>query len=51
MRDLVDQAVVVDTGSTDRTCEVIRSFGCVEGEFPWVDDFLPDLDSNPQPTG
>jgi glycosyltransferase involved in cell wall biosynthesis len=39
VRDLVDEAVVIDTGSTDRTRDVIRSYGCVEGEFPWVDDF------------
>ena len=39
VRDLVDEAVVVDTGSTDRTREIARSFGCVLGEFPWVDHF------------
>ncbi|VTR91657.1 family 2 glycosyl transferase : Glycosyl transferase OS=Singulisphaera acidiphila (strain ATCC BAA-1392 / DSM 18658 / VKM B-2454 / MOB10) GN=Sinac_0358 PE=4 SV=1: Glyco_trans_1_2: Methyltransf_24: Glyco_transf_4: Glycos_transf_1: Glycos_transf_2: TPR_7: TPR_6: TPR_10 [Gemmata massiliana] len=39
VRDLVDEAVVIDTGSTDRTVEIARSFGCVVGEFPWVDHF------------
>jgi glycosyltransferase involved in cell wall biosynthesis len=39
VRDLVDEAVVVDTGSTDRTPDVIRAFGCVAAAFPWVDDF------------
>ncbi len=39
VRDLVDEAVVVDTGSSDRTREVARSFGCVLAEFPWVDHF------------
>jgi glycosyltransferase involved in cell wall biosynthesis/tetratricopeptide (TPR) repeat protein/predicted O-methyltransferase YrrM len=39
VRDLVDEAVVIDTGSTDRTREIARSFGCVVGEFPWVDHF------------
>src|SRR5262249_38226503 len=39
VRDLVDEAVVVDTGSTDRTREVAKSFGAILGEFPWVDDF------------
>jgi glycosyltransferase involved in cell wall biosynthesis len=36
---LFDEVVVVDTGSADRTREVARSFGCVVGEFPWVDHF------------
>src|SRR5262249_52874882 len=39
VRDLVDEAVVIDTGSTDRTREIARSFWCVVGEFPWVDLF------------
>jgi GT2 family glycosyltransferase len=39
VRDLVDEAVVIDTGSTDRTRAVAQSFGVVVGEFPWVDDF------------
>ncbi|MBP3957826.1 glycosyltransferase [Gemmata sp. G18] len=39
VRDLVDEAVVIDTGSADRTVEIARSFGCVVGEFPWVDHF------------
>jgi GT2 family glycosyltransferase/glycosyltransferase involved in cell wall biosynthesis/tetratricopeptide (TPR) repeat protein len=39
VRDLVDEAVVIDTGSTDRTREIAAQFGCVVGEFPWVDHF------------
>ena len=39
VRDLVDEAVVIDTGSTDRTREVAARFGCVVGEFPWIDHF------------
>jgi glycosyltransferase involved in cell wall biosynthesis/tetratricopeptide (TPR) repeat protein/predicted O-methyltransferase YrrM len=39
VRDLVDEAVVIDTGSTDRTQEIARSFHCVVGEFPWIDHF------------
>jgi glycosyltransferase involved in cell wall biosynthesis/Tfp pilus assembly protein PilF/predicted O-methyltransferase YrrM len=39
VRDLVDEAVVVDTGSTDRTREIARSFGAVLGAFPWIDHF------------
>jgi glycosyltransferase involved in cell wall biosynthesis/predicted O-methyltransferase YrrM len=39
VRDLVDEAIVVDTGSTDRTKEIARSFGAIVGDFPWIDDF------------
>ena len=39
VRDLVDRAVVIDTGSTDSTREIAKSFGCVVGEFPWIDHF------------
>ncbi|HVS38638.1 MAG TPA: glycosyltransferase [Gemmataceae bacterium] len=37
--DLVDEVVVVDTGSTDRTKEVAAQFGARVFDFPWVDDF------------
>jgi glycosyltransferase involved in cell wall biosynthesis len=36
---LFDEIVVVDTGSTDRTVEVARSFGARVFDFVWVDDF------------
>ncbi|MCE9562617.1 MAG: glycosyltransferase, partial [Planctomycetes bacterium] len=39
VRDLVDEVVVIDTGSTDRTREIAGSFGVVLGEFPWIDHF------------
>ncbi|WP_315852320.1 glycosyltransferase [Paludisphaera rhizosphaerae] len=38
-RGLFDEVVVVDTGSTDRTVEVARSFGARVFDFAWVDDF------------
>ena len=34
-----DEIVIVDTGSTDRTVEIARSFGARVFHFPWVDDF------------
>jgi glycosyltransferase involved in cell wall biosynthesis/tetratricopeptide (TPR) repeat protein len=36
---LFDEVVVVDTGSTDRTVAVARSYGARVSEFSWVDDF------------
>ncbi|HKI18175.1 MAG TPA: glycosyltransferase, partial [Isosphaeraceae bacterium] len=36
---LFDEIVVVDTGSTDRTIEIARSFGARVFDFAWVDDF------------
>ncbi|MBV9122785.1 MAG: tetratricopeptide repeat protein, partial [Planctomycetes bacterium] len=37
--DLVDEMVLVDTGSTDRTRDVAASLGARVVDFPWVDDF------------
>jgi glycosyltransferase involved in cell wall biosynthesis len=39
VRGLVDEIVVVDTGSTDGTVDVARRHGAVVGSFPWIDDF------------
>jgi tetratricopeptide (TPR) repeat protein len=37
--DVVDEIVVVDTGSTDRTRDIARGFGARVHDFPWVDSF------------
>ncbi len=37
--DLVDEIVVVDTGSEDRTVEIARQFGARVFHHPWQDDF------------
>lgn len=35
----VDEVVVVDTGSTDRTVEIAKEFGAKVGYFEWCNDF------------
>ncbi|HZU40178.1 MAG TPA: glycosyltransferase [Solirubrobacteraceae bacterium] len=35
----VDEIVIVDTGSSDRTVEIARSFGARVIEFPWTGSF------------
>jgi tetratricopeptide (TPR) repeat protein len=37
--DLVDEIILVDTGSADRTKEVAARFGARIHEFAWIDDF------------
>ena len=39
VKDVVDEMVVVDTGSGDRTCEIAREFGARVYHFEWCDDF------------
>lgn len=39
LADLVDEMIVVDTGSTDRTQEIAARFGARVPIFPWVDSF------------
>ncbi len=37
--DHVDEIIIVDTGSTDRTVEIAKSFGASIYYHPWQDDF------------
>lgn len=39
LRGVVDEVVVVDTGSTDGTPEIARSFGARVASHPWSGDF------------
>lgn len=39
VQGLVDEIVVVDTGSTDYTMAIAESFGAKRSSFAWIDDF------------
>lgn len=39
VRPLVDQMIVTDTGSTDRTVEIAKECGALVRNFPWIQDF------------
>lgn len=39
VKEYVDELVVVDTGSTDKTKEIAASFGAKVFDFAWCDDF------------
>ena len=39
VKDFVDEIIVVDTGSTDRTKEIAKKFNAKIYDFKWVDDF------------
>jgi glycosyltransferase involved in cell wall biosynthesis len=39
VRGVFDEIVALDTGSTDRTIQIARSFGARVFDFVWVDDF------------
>lgn len=38
-RDVADEIIVVDTGSTDRTVEIAESYGAKVYHHPWENDF------------
>lgn len=39
INDVVDEIIIVDTGSTDNTKEIAKSFGCKIYDFKWEDNF------------
>ncbi|MEQ8172630.1 MAG: glycosyltransferase family 2 protein, partial [Candidatus Eremiobacterota bacterium] len=39
VRGLVDEMIIVDTGSTDRTVEIAEKFGARIFHYKWHDDF------------
>ncbi len=39
VKPVVDEMIVVDTGSTDRTKDIARALGAKVYDFPWTDNF------------
>ena len=39
VRDVVDEMIIVDTGSTDKTQDIAKVFGAKLFDFPWTGDF------------
>ncbi len=39
IKDLVDEIIIVDTGSTDKTKEIAKEFNAKIFDFKWIDDF------------
>jgi len=39
VKPVVDEMIVVDTGSTDSTKEIAKTFGAKVYDFPWTDSF------------
>ncbi|RCK71996.1 MAG: Glycosyl transferase, group 2 family protein [Anaerolineae bacterium] len=39
VKDVVDEMIIVDTGSTDNTKEIASSYGAKVYDFEWVNDF------------
>ena len=39
VKDIVDEIIIVDTGSTDKTKEIAKKFNAKVIDFKWVDDF------------
>lgn len=39
VRDIVDEMIIVDTGSTDKTKDIARVFGAQIFDYPWTGDF------------
>lgn len=39
VKDLVDEIIITDTGSTDRTIEIAKEYGAKIYHFDWINDF------------
>ena len=48
VKDFAWEIIVVDTGSTDRTVEIAKSFGAKIGGYTWCDDFCRRPERGPR---
>ncbi|MDQ1147905.1 glycosyltransferase involved in cell wall biosynthesis [Bacillus sp. SORGH_AS 510] len=39
VKSFIDEIIIVDTGSTDRTIQIAEQYGAIISEVPWEDDF------------
>ncbi|PDZ93885.1 glycosyl transferase, partial [Bacillus cereus] len=39
VKELVDEIIIVDTGSTDKTEDIAKDFGAQIYHFEWIQDF------------
>lgn len=39
VKDIMDEIIIVDTGSTDRTKEIVSAYTSNIYDFEWIDDF------------
>ncbi|MBI2656740.1 glycosyltransferase family 2 protein, partial [Candidatus Woesearchaeota archaeon] len=39
VKDIVDEIIIVDTGSTDKTKDIAKKFNAKVYDFKWIDDF------------
>ena len=44
IKDLVDEIILVDTGSTDKTKEIAKNYNAKIFDFKWIDDFSAALE-------
>ena len=43
VKDIANELIVIDTGSTDRTVEIAREHGAQVGHFEWCNDFAAEI--------
>ena len=39
VKDIVDEIIIVDTGSTDNTLKILKNLNIVPYRFEWINDF------------